>query len=52
MRLDWRHWSQLPRQTPDASFEVVDFELEVDGLLETNGGSSVKNTGRAGRDRC
>ena len=42
MRLDWRHWIQLPIQTPDASFEVVDGKLEVDGLLETNGGAGLK----------
>ena len=52
VRLDWRHWIQLPSQPPDASFEVVDGELEVDGLLETTGGGGVKNTGRTGRDRC
>jgi len=52
VRLDWRRWIQLPSQTPDASFEVVDGELEVDGLLETNGGGGLKNTGRTGRDRC
>ena len=52
VRLNWRHWIQLPIQTPDASFEVVDGKLEVDGLLETISGSGVKNTGRTGRDRC
>ena len=52
VRLDLRHWIQLPIQTPDASFEVVYGELEVDGLLETNGGGGLKNTGRTGRDRC
>jgi hypothetical protein len=52
VRLDWRHWIQLPIQTPDAPFEVVDSEFDVDGLLETNGGTGVKNTGRTGRDRC
>jgi hypothetical protein len=50
--LDSRLRSQLPSQTPDASFEVVDGELEVDGLLETISGSCLKNTGRTGRDRC
>jgi hypothetical protein len=50
--MDCWHWIQLPIQTPDASFEVVDGELEVDGLLETNGGGGLQNTGRTGRDRC
>jgi len=36
----------------DAAFEVVDAELDVNGLLETNGGVGAKNTGRTGRDRC
>jgi len=36
----------------DAAFEVVDTELDVDGLLEPNCGIGVKNTGRTGRDRC
>jgi hypothetical protein len=52
VRLDWRHWIQLPIQTLDASFEVADGELEVDGLLETNGGGGLKNTGRSSRVRC
>jgi hypothetical protein len=46
VRLDRRHWSQLPSQTTHAAFEVVD------GLLEANGWVAVKNNGRTGRDRC
>jgi len=52
MRLDRRHWSQLPSQTTHAAFEVVDSELGVDGLLEANDWVAVKNNGRTGCDRC
>jgi hypothetical protein len=51
-RLGCRRWIQQPNQTLDASFDVVDSELNVDGLLETTGRGGVKNTGRTGRDRC
>jgi len=52
VRLDRRHWSQLPSQTSRAAFEVVDRELGVDGPLEADGWIAVKNNGRTGRDRC
>ena len=51
-RLDCWRWIQQPNQTLDASFDVVDSELNVDGLLETTRRGGVKNTGRTGRDRC
>ena len=52
-RLDWQALDSAAE--PDGwtrAFEVVDSELSVDGLLETNGWVGVKNTGRTGRDRC
>jgi len=52
MRPNSSDWRQLASQTLNAAFEVVDAELDVDGLLETNGRVGVKNTGRTGRDRC
>jgi len=42
----------LASQALDVAFEVVDGELEVDGLLEANSWIAAKNTGRTGRDRC
>ena len=47
-----RHWVQLPSQAANATFEVGDGKLSVDGLLEASDGIDVKNNGRTGRDRC
>src|SRR6266849_5469674 len=51
-RLGRQCGGQLPSQTADAAFEVVDGELGVDGLLEANDWVAVRNNGRTGRDRC
>ena len=51
-RLGRQRRGQLPSQTADAAFEVVDGELGVDGPLEANDWVAVKNYGRTGCDRC